>query len=137
MGSSLPTVEENSLRATADGYEVRIRLSWYRSLPVSCIEKLRLALDGQWVEPDAIRFVVNSHEHRLDDLATLVEEYWFVQDPAILRVRQPDRVAAGETHTIETEIAVRFPYIRIGSGGFLVNTNTCTSTQVANSGRDG
>jgi hypothetical protein len=131
MGSSLPTIEENSLHASAEGYEISVRLSWYRSLPVSCIEKLKLALDGEWVDPGDVRFVINDREHRVDELARLPEEYWFVQDSAVLKVRQPGRVVAGETHTIQTELAVRFPYIRIGSGGFLVNTSTCTSTQTA------
>jgi len=131
MGASIEIIEKNSLRVTNDGYEIRVRLNWYRSLPLSCVEKVRLALDGQWVDPGEVTFEVNAHEYRLDELAPLCEEFWFVQDSARLHVRQAGKVAAGESQTLDAEIALRFPYIPIGPGKFLVNTTRCTTTQIA------
>ena len=93
-------VEDNSLRATADGYQVEIRLNWYRSLPLSCVEEVRLSLDGQLVPPEKIRFAINGHEYRLDELPRLGEEFWFVLDPAVLQVHDPGKVASGERHTV-------------------------------------
>jgi hypothetical protein len=124
-------IEDKSLRATRDGYELGVRLSWYRSLPLSCVEKVRLTLDGQLIDAEAIRFGINGHEYRLDELPKLADEYWFVLDPAVLRVRAPGKVATGEKHTLGAEIAFRAPYIKIGPGKFLVRTDYYTSTQVA------
>lgn len=124
-------VEDDSLRVTDNGYEFQIRLNWYRSLPLSSVEKVRLILDGQPVDPYEIIFGINDHEYQLDELADLYEEIWFVQDSAILTVKQPGKVAIGEPHTIEVEIALRFPYIEIGPGKFLVDTTKYTTTQVA------
>jgi len=124
-------VEDNSLRATADGYQVEIRLNWYRSLPLSCIEEVRLSLDGQPVPPEEIRFAINGHEYKLDELPRLADEFWFVLDPAVLQVRDPGKVAAGQSHTVEAEVAFRAPYIVIGPGKFLTRTESYTTTQVA------
>lgn len=131
MGASLQLVDDNSLRATQDGYAVGVRLNWYRSLPLSCIEKVELALDGRPVGPSALRLEVNGRRYQLEELEDQVETFWFVQDSARLLVEQPGVVKEGETHTVEVEIALRFPYIPIGPDKFLVNTTRCTVTQIA------
>ncbi len=123
-------VEDDSLKATPEGCELKLRLKWYRSLPVSCIENLHLALDGKAVDPDGIRFGVNGHQFRLEELADKVEEFWFVQDAAILSVNRPSKWKAGETHKIDLEFAVRAPYIPIGPGVFLTNVHNYSAEQV-------
>jgi len=131
MGASVQIVEDNSLQTTKDGYVIGLRLNWYRSLPVSCIEKVALTLDGQPVEPAALRLEVNGKQFSIDAMEDAVEEFWFVQDTAWLRVLQPGRVSAGEAHTVEAEVALRFPYIMIGQGKFLTIPTQCTANQVA------
>src|SRR5690349_23421767 len=100
-------IEDNSLRATEDGYEVAIRLEWYRSLPLSSVEGVRLALDGEPVPQEKIRFGINGHEYKLDELPALAEEDWFILDPAVLRVRDEGKVNAGESHSVEAEVTFR------------------------------
>lgn len=131
MGSAVKIIQEDSLRVVEDGYEIQVRLNWYRSLPISCVETLRLSLDGEAVQPDQILFEVNDHQYRLDELVEKVEEFWFVQDSVVLRVQQPGKVAVGESHMVEAEIALRFPYIQIGPDRFLTNISTCSETQTA------
>jgi len=137
MGAAVKIIEENSLQVLQDGYAFNIRLNWYRSLPVSSVEKLAITIDGEPVPAENIRFEINNRQFRLDELENQVEEFWFVQDSARLHVLQAGKVAVGETHTIYTEMALRFPYIAIGPGRFLTNTSRCTSTQVAQSGYKG
>lgn len=127
---AVPLVEDNSLRVTDDGFEVQLRLPWYRSLPLSCIEKIQLTLDGQIVDTSLLRFGVNDRQFSLAELDDLVEEFWFVQDSAKLRVLQPGQLASGESHNVEVELTLRFPYIPIGPGKFLINTNKYSVTQV-------
>ncbi len=131
MGTLMKIIPDGSLRATVDGYEIAARLNWYRSLPLSCVEKVSVSLDGRPVDPGKIRFGINGHEYRLEELDNLVEEFWFVQDTAVLHVLQAGAVASGETHTLEVEITLRFPYIPVGSGKFLTTPTKSTSTQVA------
>ncbi len=131
MGTAMRIIQDDSLRATADGYKVDARLNWYRSLPLSCVENVLLSLDGKPVDQAKIRFGINGHEYRLEELAELVEEFWFVQDSAILHVLQAGAVNKGETHTIEAEITLRFPYIPVGFGKFLTTPTKYSTTQVA------
>lgn len=131
MPAAVTLIEDNSLRATLDGFEVKVRLNWYRSLPLSCVEQVSLVLNGQVIEKDAISFAVNGHVYRVQDMLSLIGEYWYVQDSAILQVRQPGLVASGESHTIEAEITLRAPYILVGPGKFLTMPTRDVSVQVA------
>lgn len=131
MGAAVKLIEEHSLKATERGYQVSIRLNWYRSLPISSVDHLQLSLDGQPVDSALLRFGVNGREYRLEELDEQVEEFWFVQDSAIVSVQQPDKVKPGEEHKVEVEIALRFPYIPIGPGKFLTNISKQTAAQVA------
>lgn len=118
-----PLIEDYSLQVLDVGYKVSLRLPWYRSLPLSCIENVHLSLNGQPVEADSLRISVADQEYRLSELEDKVEQFWFVQDSAHLIVLQPGRVKQGETYQLEVELRLRFPYIPIGPGKFLVNTN--------------
>ncbi len=131
MGTAMKIIQDGSLKVVPGGYAVQARLNWYRSLPLSCVEKVSLALDGAPVDPARIRFGINGHEYRLDELDDLVEEFWFVQDSATLHVLQPGAVAKDETHTLQAEITLRFPYIPVGFGKFLTTPTSCTTTQTA------
>ncbi len=137
MGADLRIVEDNSLRANNDGYEVGVRLNWYRSLPISCVEKVALSLDGQPVNPGAIRFEVNGKQFTLQEMEDKVEEFWFVQDTAHVHVQDPGKVKPGEEHTVEAEIALRFPYIAVGPGLFLTIPTRYSTTQVASEASGG
>ena len=131
MKSIVRVVENDSLRVTAGGYRLGLRLMWYRSLPLSCIENIRLSLDGQPVDPGLLRLEVNGHSYRLEQLADRVEEFWYILDTAFLDVEQPGVVTRGENHRIEAEVTVHYPYIPIGPGMFLTSTNRYSDTQLA------
>lgn len=129
MGAGVQIVEEGSLRVNDAGYEVSLRLNWYRSLPLSCVERILFSLDGQAVESASVKLEVNGHIFSLAEMPELVEEYWFVQDAARLLVEQPGAIALGETHRIQVEYALRFPYIAIGPGRFLTNVSKYNGIQ--------
>ena len=131
MADLVRLVEDNSLRVTDTGYEIKLRLLWYRSLPLSCIEKIQLALDGQPVDPNLMRFGINDKQFRLEELPELVEEFWFIQDSACLTVLQPGKVLASKKHSVTLELVLRFPYIPIGPGKFLTRLNKYSETMVA------
>lgn len=129
--SGVKIIEEDSLRATDSGFEVRVRFKWYRSLPLSCLESLHLSVDGEPVDPAAIRFGINNHLYRLEELTELVEEFWFVLDSATLQVELPGKVRPGERHRIDLSFGMRAPYIRTGPGRFLTIVNRDSATQIA------
>jgi hypothetical protein len=89
------------VRPVADGFEVDVNLNWYRSLPLSCVATLEVTADGEDVP-----FTFNGYT--LDELKDRWDEYWFVLDPATLRVRR-------EIPTeVSVRIGVRIPYLPHG-----------------------
>jgi hypothetical protein len=129
--SGINVIEDNSLRATVSGFEVRLRYKWYRSLQLSCLENLQLSLDGRPVDARAISFGINGHTYRLDELLDKVEETWFILDSAVVSVAQPERVKSGEAHQIDAVFGMRVPYIAIGPSNYLTIVNKQSATQVA------
>jgi hypothetical protein len=129
--SGINVIEDGSLRATASGFEVRLRYKWYRSLQLSCLENFQLSLDGQPVDPDAVTLGVNGHAYRLSELAEKVEELWFIQDSAVVSVELPGSVRSGESHRVDVVFGLRAPYIPIGPDRFLTIINKESTTQVA------
>jgi hypothetical protein len=131
MSDPIPIIQENSLRATDSGFELQVRFKWYRSLPLSCVEDLRLSLDGRPVDPASLRFGINGHTYRLEELVGLVEEEWFIIDPAHVIVEQPGLVNSGEAHQVDVAFGMRIPYIAIGPEKFLTIINRQSVTQTA------
>jgi hypothetical protein len=131
MGLAVKLIEDDSLRVTPDGYEVQVRLNWYRSIPLSCVEQVRVALNGRWAEPDAIDFGVNGRRHTLAALAEMPEDSWFVNDSATLHISAHGAATAGAPHTVEVELAFRVPYIQIGPEMFLVRADRLSTTMIA------
>jgi hypothetical protein len=131
MPAAVNLIEDNSLRVTADGFKINVRENWYRSLPLSCIEKVTISVDGVEIPPRDIWFGNNKDLHSLQDLEKLTGEYWYVQDSASLHVKWPGMMTAGKTYTIEVEITLRAPYIMVGPGKFLSMLTKHSSVQVA------
>ncbi len=97
-------------RRTADGFELPLLFDWYRALPLSCVASLTLTVDGRTIAADDITFHINDRDYRLDELAGLYDEFWFVLDPARIRVRTDEPLATGQ-HDIAVELAMRIPYL--------------------------
>jgi hypothetical protein len=86
--------------------ELRLRSPWYRALPLSCVD-VELTLDGERVSNDRIRVNVNDHDYTLDELNERYDEFWFVLDPARVRVSGVD---PGD-HRVAVRLGLRIPYL--------------------------
>lgn len=91
---------------TFDGAELSIRSPWYRSLPLSCVD-VQLAIDGSPVDETRVSFCVNHQSYALWELSELIDEFWFVLDPARLRITG---VSAGP-HDVVLRLGLRIPYL--------------------------
>ncbi len=95
------------------GFFVRVRLTSYRSLPLSCLEKIELSIDGKPVDPDCITFLLNGYSHHLGEFAHLSRVWWFILDTADLFVESQEPLAAGE-HLVEGTLVTVEPYVTGG-----------------------
>jgi len=122
---------EDSLRASPAGFEVQVLLNWYRSLPLSCVQTLELTVDGQPVPRAQVGFLINGRERSLDELQDLVDEDWYVQDKATLRVQRSLAVKPGESHDVALKLGSRIPYIVTGPSSALEQVSTLRRQMVA------
>ena len=106
------TQDFRNIRYGADiiGYQLKIRLSYYRSLPLSCIEQVTLSIDGTEVPASSIVFIVNDKLFALDQLRDLYAEWWNIVEDATLEVDLPGGLPAG-SHEVEVSLVCRTPYL--------------------------
>ncbi|MDN4476083.1 DUF6379 domain-containing protein [Demequina sp. SYSU T00192] len=98
-------------RVADDTLAFQVFEPWYRSLPVSCLAGLDVTLDGEPVAADAVTVEIDGVERTLAECDAAVDDVWFIQDPATVRVK-------GATPADQVRIGVhmnsRIPYIMVG-----------------------
>ena len=99
------------------GYKIRVRLTSYRSLPLSCIEKIELSIDGNTIPPEDITFILNGYSHKLDELSQLSHIWWFILDYADLFVESQQALSPGE-HLVDGQLVTVEPYVTGGRFSF-------------------
>jgi hypothetical protein len=87
-----------------------IRLNWYRSLPLSCVERLDIELDGVRLDPARTTLELDGRRLPVGSLAGQDERWWPVLDTATVRVDLDAPPTAG-THTVDVAIGSRIPYL--------------------------
>jgi hypothetical protein len=103
----------NVVHEGKSGYLIRVCLTSYRSLPLSCIEKIELKVDGESINPDRMRFILNGYSHKLDELLNLRHIFWYILDYADLFVESQEPLPAGE-HLVEGALVTVEPYMTAG-----------------------
>lgn len=92
-----------------------IHLPWYRSLPVSCLESVEVAVDSA---PVAVHLVhLPGFAGSVAD-AAYSEEWWDLRDPLDVVLDVPAR--PGDVLPLQVGVAVRIPYIQQAPGVPLV-----------------
>ena len=121
-------IEEGSLSTDANGYAFALRLNWYRALPLSSVG-LKLRVDGEDVEQDAVTFSLDGNRYRLDELPANYESMWFVTACAGIHVDRPGGLGPGP-HEVRATLTSRIPYIPTRGTDVLLQSDTCTKTLV-------
>ncbi len=95
------------------GFYIRTLLPSYRALPLSCIDRYELTIDGVPVEPDAITLVLNGQSYKIPELGGLSKIYWWILDYADLFIASDKPLAAGE-HLVQGTLVIVEPYMTVG-----------------------
>jgi Domain of unknown function (DUF6379) len=108
-------VRPGALSARDGRVAVAVHLPWYRSLPVSCLESVRVTVDGV---PAHVRSVgVGAFTGPVED-AGASDATWDLRDPLDVVIDRAGR--PGEVHAVEIALAVRIPYLQQAPGVALV-----------------
>ena len=108
-------VRPDALSARDGRVAVAVHLPWYRSLPVSCLESVRVTIDGlpAHVRSVGVGAFTGPVEHAGASDAT-----WDLRDPLDVLTERAAR--PGDVHAVEIAVAVRIPYLQQAPGVALV-----------------
>ena len=95
--------------AAATGYQIKIRIPYYRGVYLSAVDYLKLTVDGQEIARDNLRIVVNGRTFTMPEMEEAGDTRWFYGDPATLLVAKPGGLVPG-IHTITVGITIRKSY---------------------------
>ncbi|VXC24647.1 conserved hypothetical protein [Arthrobacter sp. 9AX] len=119
-------IVEDSLQADDQKLKYKIRLPWYRSLPLSSVTNLEVGLDGVPVDSKNLRVELNGKILSLEEFEPLWDEYWFVQDNATILIE--GHPALGDAVEVRTRINLRSPYIMVAPDQPLITNTDVTTT---------
>ena len=112
---------EQDVRRIDGGIAVSVQLPWYRSLWLSAVDDVAASVDGVEIPKERLRFVLQGHEYRIEDLPEQWETLWFVADRPDIVIDLGREVDAGERLTIEVVLTMRLLYMQIAPGRYVSN----------------
>lgn len=105
-------LREDALTAAPAGFELRVGLPWIRSMPLSCLAGLAVAVDGVPLEAAGLTVVLGARNVPADSLRA-ESGWWFVQDRLVLAGRRELR---GGVHAVAVDFQLLVPYLQAGPG---------------------
>lgn len=96
------------------GYEMQTHITYYRGIPLSMVNDIRVKTDGEAVQREQIICSVDGGEYwfTLDEMKTVVGHKWEFGEPMIVRVKKEGGLETGE-HKVELTVIVRTAYIPV------------------------
>jgi hypothetical protein len=91
------------------GFQVRVRVPYYRGVFLSMIDDFRVTVDGELFGPDKIKFSLGGPAYTLDDLKNLPDIMWPFGQFGKLIVSKPGGLPLG-THTVNVKMLVGTSY---------------------------
>ena len=92
------------------GFEFGARIAYYRGLGLSMVEGLDVALDGEKVPRDRVRFTVGGQTFTLDQMETEYEARWEFGEVATVTVLMDGGLTPGP-HRLEFVESLRVAYM--------------------------
>lgn len=104
-----------------DGIAVSVQLPWYRSLWLSAVDDVEMTVNGVPVPKDRLRFELQGHSYRIEELPEQSETLWFVADRPDVVAHLDEVPAPGESVTVEVVLTMRLLYMQIAPQRYVTN----------------
>ncbi|MBT2249342.1 hypothetical protein JHV56_11580 [Arthrobacter sp. BHU FT2] len=106
----------DALTSVPDGFRLRLSLPWIRSMPLSCVLSLKVAVAGESVPAGSLDVILGSRRVPAAELGG-ESGWWFVQDRLVLAA--PLRLDPG-VHAVRVSFELLVPYLQAGPGRPLI-----------------
>lgn len=98
-----------SERGQTAGFQLHVRIGYYRGMPLSSLEDYAVSVDGQKIPREDIRFSVGGRTFTLQEMETTTDFRWQFDEIATVTVKKPGGLAPG-MHDLEVSQQLRIPY---------------------------
>jgi len=92
------------------GFQLKVRITYYRGIPVSCVESFDVTVDGETFSPDNVTFSIGGKSFPLTQVGKAVDVRWPFGDPATLIIKKPGGLKPG-IHDIQVVETLRISYM--------------------------
>jgi len=103
-------IQTRGFRNTADGFELRLRLPYYRGVWTNLLVGASIAIDDEQFPADLIGWGINGSLFSLPELRASETARWPVDVPAVLSVPRAEPLSIG-FHTVAAELRLTMSYI--------------------------
>ena len=110
------TLRNTDLDGSVTGFEVGVRLPYYRGLGLSMVENVEVSINGETMPPEATSLTVRGNTYRLVDLPDVFDDRWEMGEVATVSIAKPGGLATGE-HEVAVVERLRISYMPVPSGG--------------------
>lgn len=114
-------IEENG---EVIGYELQTLITYYRGIPLSMVEFIKVAIDEKEAASDKIQISIDREDwFYLSEAATVTTYKWEYGEPLYIRVLKPGGLVKGN-HQVKLTVATRTAYIPVPLVGVKERTVT-------------
>lgn len=97
-------------RGNATGYQIDIRVPYYRGIFLSSVHSLELSVDGEKIPLDALKITVSGKTFTIPQMYEADSVRWGFGDPATLTVSRPGGLKPG-IHSVQVAVVIRKSYL--------------------------
>lgn len=95
------------------GFEMQTNITYYRGIPMSMIEYIKVAVDGEDEPAEDIRISLEKEDwFTLKEAETVTDYKWEYGEPLYVRVLKDGGLSKG-THKVKLTVATRTAYIPV------------------------
>lgn len=116
------------------GFNLDLRINYYRGLPLSSVQKIEVTVDGEKIPEHLMLFELNGKKFNISQLPDLYAEYWGVKTPAHLRIFNYG-LKAGE-HDVAVRIEYKSPYMSFAPGVYGMIDGSGSKRMTVGEGRE-
>ncbi|GAA0248474.1 C-glycoside deglycosidase beta subunit domain-containing protein [Cryptosporangium japonicum] len=106
----VPMIQTRGFRNSDGGFQVRLRLPYYRGVWTNLLEGVSLTVDGEEYAADTIGWTLAGTDYTLAELVGSDTARWPVDVPATLTVPRGEPLSIG-FHTVAAELRLHMSYI--------------------------
>lgn len=94
---------------TIEGFELKIRIPYYRGVPLSVVDEIKVTVGGEYYTNERIRFTVAGGSFMMSEMSTVSSRRWNFDEDATLKVYKPGGLVYFDQE-VEVLITIRAPY---------------------------